>query len=88
MLPSFQARENRPRLCVCVGVCVCVWEATLESSETVREGRICLRREVAGIGVCGSVFVFAVCEAAPVSPEPIRETRICLRTEMAVMQEY
>ena len=38
---------------VCDGVCVC--EATLVSSETIRERRICLRREVV---VCVFVFVF------------------------------
>ena len=38
---------------VCVGVCVC--EATLVRSETIRERRICLRREVV---VCVFVFVF------------------------------
>ena len=48
-LSSFQARESRPCLCVYVFVCVC--EATLVSSETIRESRICLRREVAGVCV-------------------------------------
>ena len=40
---------------VCVGVCVC--EATLASSETIRESRIYLRREVV-VCVCVFVFVF------------------------------
>ena len=38
---------------VCVGICVC--EATLASSETIRESRMYLRREVV---VCVFVFVF------------------------------
>ena len=56
-----------------MGVCVCVCEATLVSSETIREIRICLRREVAG--VCVRVCV-CVCEATLVGSETPRELRI------------
>ena len=47
VLSSFQARERRHCLCVSAVVCVCVCEATLASSETIREIRIFLRQEVA-----------------------------------------
>ena len=59
MLSSFRARESRQCLCVCACVCVCVCEATLVSPKTVREIRIGLRREVAGVWMFVFVFVCA-----------------------------
>ena len=97
---SCQAREHRHCLCVSAVVCVCVCEATLASSEAIREIRFFFAKRLLSCrntNVLSSfraresrqcVCVIALARQRRQSSETIREIRTCLRREVAVMQDY